>query len=572
MNDVKELYSIWLERATDDADVLRELKEMEGDEKKITDAFYKDLEFGTGGLRGVIGTGTNRMNIHTVRKASQGYASYLVKNFSDPSVAVAYDSRIKSDVFARAAAEVFAANGIKVYIYPELMPTPSLSFAVRYHKTSGGIVITASHNPSKYNGYKVYGSDGCQITNAAADAILSEIRDTDIFDGIKTLSFEKGLEDGIISWMGEETVGAFISAVSDQSLLKTGTFDKSVSIVYTPLYGAGLKCVTRCLAENGYTNIHIVEEQAAPNGNFPTCPYPNPEIREALTLGLAEAEKVKSDLLIATDPDSDRVGIAVKDKDGYKLITGNEVGLMLMQYISERRREIKTMPEKPVAVKTIVSADLTKAIAAEYGIELREVLTGFKYIGEQIGNLEKDGEADRYILGFEESYGYLTGSYVRDKDAVDGALMIADMFTYYRSKGLTLIEVLDGIYRKYGYSKNALTSYEFEGKEGFDKMQSIMALVRNCDRTSFAGYDLVSKGDYKAGTITYTDGRCEATNLPKSDVLKFCLSGNASFVVRPSGTEPKLKIYTSVSADDPSLLDGKTAELKGELEALFGLN
>ena len=512
------------------------------------------------------------MNIHTVRKASQGYASYLVKNFSAPSVAVAYDSRIKSDVFARAAAEVFAANGIKVYIYPELMPTPSLSFAVRYHKTSGGIVITASHNPSKYNGYKVYGSDGCQITNAAADAILSEIRDTDIFDGIKTLSFEKGLEDGIISWMGEETVGAFISAVSDQSLLKTGTFDKSVSIVYTPLYGAGLKCVTRCLAENGYTNIHIVEEQAAPNGNFPTCPYPNPEIREALTLGLAEAEKVKSDLLIATDPDSDRVGIAVKDKDGYKLITGNEVGLMLMQYISERRREIKTMPEKPVAVKTIVSADLTKAIAAEYGIELREVLTGFKYIGEQIGNLEKDGEADRYILGFEESYGYLTGSYVRDKDAVDGALMIADMFTYYRSKGLTLIEVLDGIYRKYGYSKNALTSYEFEGKEGFDKMQSIMALVRNCDRTSFAGYDLVSKGDYKAGTIVYADGKSEPTNLPKSDVLKFCLSGNASFVVRPSGTEPKLKIYTSVSADDPALLDGKTAELKGELEALFGLN
>ena len=572
MNDVKALYAIWLERATDDADVLRELKEMAGDEKKITDAFYKDLEFGTGGLRGVIGAGTNRMNIHTVRKASQGYASYLVKNFSAPSVAVAYDSRIKSDVFARAAAEVFAANGIKVYIYPELMPTPSLSFAVRYHKTSGGIVITASHNPSKYNGYKVYGSDGCQITNTAADAILSEIRDTDIFDGIKTLSFEKGLEDGIISWMGEETVGAFISAVSDQSLLKTGTFDKSVSIVYTPLYGAGLKCVTRCLAENGYTNIHIVEEQAAPNGNFPTCPYPNPEIREALTLGLAEAEKVKSDLLIATDPDSDRVGIAVNDKDGYKLITGNEVGLMLMQYISERRCEIKTMPEKPVAVKTIVSADLTKAIAAEYGIELREVLTGFKYIGEQIGNLEKDGEADRYILGFEESYGYLTGSYVRDKDAVDGALMIADMFTYYRSKGLTLIEVLDGIYRKYGYSKNALTSYEFEGKEGFDKMQSIMALVRNCDRTSFAGYDLVSKGDYKTGTITYTDGRCEATNLPKSDVLKFCLSGNASFVVRPSGTEPKLKIYTSVSADDPSLLDGKTAELKGELEALFGLN
>ena len=571
MNDVKELYSLWCKKAVDDVDIVNELQKIKNDEKAIQDAFYRDLEFGTGGLRGVIGAGTNRMNIHTVRKASQGYATYLVKNFTSPSVAIAYDSRIKSDVFAAAAAEVFAANGIKVFIYPELMPTPSLSFAVRFHKTSGGVVVTASHNPSKYNGYKVYGSDGCQITNVAADAILAEINSTDIFNDIKRIDFEEGLKSNAIQYMGEETVSAYINAVSKQSLLTKGDFDKSVKIVYTPLYGAGLKCVTRCLSENGYTNIHIVEEQAKPNGNFPTCPYPNPEIREALTLGLEEAAKVSSDLLIATDPDSDRVGIAVKDGENYKLITGNEVGMMLLEYIATRRTELGVMPKNPVAVKTIVSADLTKAIAKEYGIELREVLTGFKYIGEQIGNLEKDGEEDRYILGFEESYGYLTGGYVRDKDAVDGALMIADMYTYYRSKGLSLIDVLNNLYKKYGYSKNALTSYEFEGKEGFDKMQEIMAKVRECDKTSFAGYALVSKGDYKLGSIKYVCGKTEPTNLPKSDVLKFCLSDNASFVVRPSGTEPKLKIYTSVSASDPRLLDEKTKEMKKELEELFGL-
>lgn len=571
MNDVKELYSLWCKKAVDDVDIVNELQKIKNDEKAIQDAFYRDLEFGTGGLRGVIGAGTNRMNIHTVRKASQGYATYLVKNFTSPSVAIAYDSRIKSDVFAAAAAEVFAANGIKVFIYPELMPTPSLSFAVRFHKTSGGVVVTASHNPSKYNGYKVYGSDGCQITNVAADAILAEINSTDIFNDIKRIDFEEGLKSNAIQYMGEETVSAYINAVSKQSLLTKGDFDKSVKIVYTPLYGAGLKCVTRCLSENGYTNIHIVEEQAKPNGNFPTCPYPNPEIREALTLGLEEAAKVSSDLLIATDPDSDRVGIAVRDGESYKLITGNEVGMMLLEYIATRRTELGVMPKNPVAVKTIVSADLTKAIAKEYGIELREVLTGFKYIGEQIGNLEKDGEEDRYILGFEESYGYLTGGYVRDKDAVDGALMIADMYTYYRSKGLSLIDVLNNLYKKYGYSKNALTSYEFEGKEGFDKMQEIMAKVRECDKTSFAGYALVSKGDYKLGSIKYVCGKTEPTNLPKSDVLKFCLSDNASFVVRPSGTEPKLKIYTSVSASDPRLLDEKTKEMKKELEELFGL-
>lgn len=571
MNDVKELYSLWCKKAVDDVDIVNELQKIKNDEKAIQDAFYRDLEFGTGGLRGVIGAGTNRMNIHTVRKASQGYATYLVKNFTSPSVAIAYDSRIKSDVFAAAAAEVFAANGIKVFIYPELMPTPSLSFAVRFHKTSGGVVVTASHNPSKYNGYKVYGSDGCQITNVAADAILAEINSTDIFNDIKRIDFEEGLKSNAIQYMGEETVSAYINAVSKQSLLTKGDFDKSVKIVYTPLYGAGLKCVTRCLSENGYTNIQIVEEQAKPNGNFPTCPYPNPEIREALTLGLEEAAKVSSDLLIATDPDSDRVGIAVRDGENYKLITGNEVGMMLLEYIATRRTELGVMPKNPVAVKTIVSADLTKAIAKEYGIELREVLTGFKYIGEQIGNLEKDGEEDRYILGFEESYGYLTGGYVRDKDAVDGALMIADMYTYYRSKGLSLIDVLNNLYKKYGYSKNALTSYEFEGKEGFDKMQEIMAKVRECDKTSFAGYALVSKGDYKLGSIKYVCGKTEPTNLPKSDVLKFCLSDNASFVVRPSGTEPKLKIYTSVSASDPRLLDEKTKEMKKELEELFGL-
>ena len=417
-------YAEWLGNELYDSDLKAELEAIKGDAERINDAFYRDLEFGTGGLRGVIGAGTNRMNVMTVAKASQGYADYLNAEFRNPSVAIAHDSRIKSDLFSETAASVFAANGIKVHMYRTLMPTPSLSFAVRHLSCSGGIVVTASHNPAKYNGYKVYGPDGCQITTKAAEAIQKAINGIDIFKGIKRMPFEEGLKSGQIEWIGEETVNAFIDAVSDQSLLKDNDGDKNLSIVYTPLNGAGLKCVTSCLKKNGYTNIHVVKEQENPDGNFPTCPYPNPEIREALELGLRDVKATGSDILIATDPDSDRVGIAVPNKEGdYTLLTGNETGVLLLNWIATRRKELGLMPERPVAVKTIVTTDMASRIAESYGIEMREVLTGFKYIGEQIGLLEKDGEESRYIFGFEESYGYLTGSYVRDKDAIIGSML-----------------------------------------------------------------------------------------------------------------------------------------------------
>lgn len=536
---IEILYQEWKEKELEDSSLTEELLSIEGNDSEILDRFYRSLAFGTGGLRGVIGAGTNRMNIYTVAKASQGYSNYLNKHFDQPSVAVAYDSRIKSDVFARKAAEVFAANGIRVHIYPELMPTPSLSFAVRHLHCSGGIVVTASHNPSKYNGYKVYGSDGCQITTEAAAEILDEIEALDIFTDVKTVSFETACSEGIISYIGDETVTAFIDAVSSQSLCGEGV-DKNVSIVYTPLNGAGLYCVKRVLKENGFTNVSVVAEQEKPDGNFPTCPYPNPEIKEALALGLRDAKKLGSDLLLATDPDCDRVGIAVRHGEEYVLLSGNEVGMLLLDYICKRRIAQGSMPEKPVLVKTIVTIDMAKRIAEDYGVQVIDVLTGFKFIGEQIGLLEAKGEEKRYILGFEESYGYLTGSYVRDKDAVDGSLMICEMFAYYKTQGLGLLDVLGGLYEKYGYCLNTLHSYTFEGAEGFQKMQDIMSGFREDALAEVAGRKVVEARDYALGL----------EGLPKSDVLKYMMEGNASVVVRPSGTEPKLKLYFSVSAEN----------------------
>ena len=569
---VLEKYELWCKRATEDKDLVDELNRIKDDGKALEDAFYKDLEFGTGGLRGVIGAGTNRMNIYTVRKASQGYSDYLNANFKSPSVAIAYDSRIKSDLFSKAAAEVFSANGIKVLIYPKLMPTPALSFAVRHHGTSGGIVVTASHNPAKYNGYKVYGADGCQITTESAKEILKCINEIDIFDGVKTMDFEEGIRNRSIEYIPSSTADAFIEAVSNESLIKDGGFDKSVSIVYTPLHGAGLECVTSCLKKNGYTDIKVVEEQAAPDGNFPTCPYPNPEIREALELGLKKCRETRSDLLIATDPDSDRVGIAVRNEmDEYVLLSGNEVGMLLLSYIAERRQELGIMPENPIMVKTIVTIDLAKRIAASYNIETREVLTGFKFIGEQIGLLEKEGHPERYILGFEESYGYLSGSYVRDKDAVDGALMIADMFVYFRSKGMSLLQRLEKIYSEFGYCLNTLHNYEFEGLKGFETMQSVMKRLRNLKIDSILGRHIESIGDYKLGLIHTRDCTDIPTGLPSSDVLKFVLEEGISFVVRPSGTEPKLKLYLSVSAPTKEEAVRIESMLKSEIEDLMGI-
>ena len=535
---IKKEYERWLTNVTADSDVACELKTM--DDVKVEDAFYRNLAFGTGGLRGVIGAGTNRMNIYTVAKASQGLADYLNKNFSDPSIAIGYDSRIKSDVFAKVAADVFAANGVKVNIWPVLMPVSTVSFAVRYLHASAGVMITASHNPSKYNGYKVYGEDGCQITTEAANEILAEIEKLDIFADVKHSDFESCIANGNIQYIPDEVYTAFVNEIKNQSVLFGEEVNKDVAIVYSPLNGTGLKPVTRTLKEMGYTNITVVAEQEQPDGNFPTCPYPNPEIKEAMGLGIEYAKKCNADLLLATDPDCDRVGIAVKNKTGeYELLTGNQTGMLLLDYICSQRQRHGKMPVDPVMVKTIVTMDMGEQIASHYGLRTINVLTGFKFIGEQIGKLEQQGKAESYVFGFEESYGYLTGSYVRDKDGVDGAYMICEMFSYYAARGISLLEKLEELYKTYGYCLNSLHSYEFDGSAGFAKMQRIMQSLRG-DVREFGGTKVVKLLDYAPGL----DG------LPKSDVLKFLLEDNCSIVVRPSGTEPKLKVYVSVSAED----------------------
>ncbi len=538
MKDTEALYQRWIKEA--DASLQAELAAM--DEKAREDAFYRDLAFGTGGLRGVIGAGTNRMNVHTVAKASQGLADYVIKRFPEGKrkIAVSYDSRILSDEFAKVACGVFAANGIQALIYPQLMPTPCLSFAVRALGCAAGIMVTASHNPAKYNGYKVYGADVCQITTEAAADILSEIEKLDVFSDIRSVSFEAGLSQGLIAYIPEQVYTDFVEEVKKQSLLGGDTVDKRVAIVYSPLNGTGLKPVLRTLRESGYENVTVVKEQEQPDGHFPTCPYPNPEIREAMQLGLEYAAKLNADLLLATDPDCDRCGIAVRNEKGeYELLSGNETGLLLLDYICSRRLALGRMPEKPVLVKTIVTTDMAERIAAHYGVETRNVLTGFKFIGETIGRLEAEGRPDRYIFGFEESYGYLSGTYVRDKDAVNAAFLICEMFAWYRQQGISLLEKLNALYGEYGYCLNTLHSYEFEGAAGFEKMQKIMRSFR-VGLSELGGRKIEALLDYAPGL----DG------LPKSDVLKFRLSGGASAVVRPSGTEPKLKIYISVSAKD----------------------
>ena len=552
--ELKNEHIRWLKCTAHNEDISTELKGL--NEDGITDGFYRDLAFGTGGLRGVIGAGTNRMNVFTVAKASQGLANYVNKYFSDsPSIAIAYDSRIKSDLFSETAAGVFAANGIKAYIYPELMPTPCLSYAVRALGCSAGIVITASHNPSKYNGYKVYGLDGCQITTEAAAAILAEINKLDIFDDVKSMSFEGAIHECLIEYIGEEVNTAFIEEVKGQSVLFGDEINRDVAIVYSPLNGTGLKPVTRALQESGFTNITVVAEQEKPDGNFPTCPYPNPEIREAMELGLQYCEKTGADLLLATDPDADRCGIAVRDGSEYRLITGNEVGLLLLDYICSQRKKHGKMPDHPVFVKTIVTMDLAEKIAAHYGVETVNVLTGFKFIGEVIGRLEAAGRESDYICGFEESYGYLTGTYVRDKDAVNAAFMICEMFAYYKTRGISLLDKLSEIYTTYGYCMNTLHSYQFEGASGMLKMQEIMGHFRE---------EVNTIGRLKVeNTLDYSQG---LDGLPKSDVIKYLLEGGSSVVIRPSGTEPKLKTYISVIGNDRASAEIIEAEIKNTLE------
>ena len=536
--DIRREYDRWIVNATADDDIVAELKTM--DDREIEDAFYRDLTFGTGGLRGVIGAGTNRINVYTIAKASQGLSNYLRKNFVEPSIVLGYDSRIKSDVFAKVAASVFAVNGIKVNIWPVLMPVPTVSFATRYLHASAGIMVTASHNPSQYNGYKVYGADGCQITTEAANEILTEIEKLDIFLDVKTSIFEANVAKGNIQYISDDVYTAFVEQVKRQSVLFGEKVNKDIAIIYSPLNGTGLNPVIRTLQETGYTNITVVKEQECPDGKFPTCPYPNPEVKEAMRLGMEYARKYNADLLLATDPDCDRVGIAVKNKKGeYKLLTGNQTGLLLLDYICSQRIKHGKMPTDPVIIKTIVTADMGEQIASHYGLRTINVLTGFKFIGEQIGKLEQENKAESYVFGFEESYGYLAGSYVRDKDGVVGSYMICEMFSYYATKGISLLDKLDELYKTYGYCLNTLHSYEFDGCIGFTKMLSIMQIFRTGIK-EFGNKKVVKLLDYAPGL----------NDLPKSNVLKFLLEDNCSIVVRPSGTEPKLKIYISVSAEN----------------------
>ncbi len=547
--DYRKEYERWLAEVSD-SELLDELKSMT--DAEIEDAFYRHLAFGTGGLRGTIGAGTNRMNTFVVARASVGLARYIGRG---GSVVIGYDSRLKSDVFARTAACVFAACGVKVHIWPELLPVPTVSYAVRKLGASAGVMITASHNPAQYNGYKVYGPDGCQITTEAAAAILAEINRLDLFRDVRLIPFEQGLKDGSISYIDESVLTAFLGEIKNQSVLYGDEIDRNVAIVYTPLNGTGLKPVTRALSEAGFGNITVVEEQRDPDGHFPTCSYPNPEIREAMELGLQYCRRTGADLLLATDPDCDRCGIAVRAPDGsYQLLSGNEVGLLLLDYICAQRTKHGKMPAHPTFVKTIVTMDLAEKIADHYNVKTVNVLTGFKFIGEVIGKMEDERD---YICGFEESYGYLTGSYVRDKDGVNAAFMIAEMFAFYKTRGVSLLEKLSELYAQYGYCLNTLHSHTFPGSAGMQKMGEIMADFRR---------GLESVGGVK---VTRTEDYSEGLNgLPKSDVLKFYLD-TGSVVVRPSGTEPKLKTYISVTAENRAQAEEIEKRIAADLERRF---
>lgn len=557
---VNEKYQLWCEKAVGDPDLVKELDSIKDDEAAISDAFYKDLEFGTGGLRGVIGAGTNRMNIYTVGKASQGLAAYVNSVKQNGKIAVAYDSRIKSELFARTAASVFAANGIKVYIYKELMPTPMLSYAVRRLGCDAGVVVTASHNPAKYNGYKAYGSDGCQLGLEAADYVLSIMNKVDIFDEVKTVDFDTAVKNGNIEFIGDDVIEDYLNCVLACRVAPEADV-KSLKVIYTPLHGSGNKPVRSILSKIGVENVTVVPEQEMPNGNFPTAPYPNPEIRQAFECALKLAETVKPDLLLATDPDCDRVGIAVNTGDDYKLLSGNDVGALLLDFVLSRRKANGTLPEKPIAVKTIVTTELCRKIAADYGCELRDVLTGFKFIGEQITNLEEKGEENRFVFGFEESYGYLGGTYVRDKDAVIASMLICEMVAFYKAKGLLLTDVLDGLYKKYGYYFCSQKSFTCEGESGMKRIAEIMDTLRRDTPAEIAGEKVVKADDYeKSVSRNLKNGTESKITLPVSNVLCYYMADGSSLIVRPSGTEPKIKLYIgSVGVTEEDAIAKRTA-------------
>lgn len=539
-----KLYSVWCERATNDPDLISELKSMESDENAIKEAFFKNLEFGTGGLRGIIGAGTNRMNIYTVGKATQGLSTYINSINKNGKVAIAYDSRIKSELFAKTAAEIFAANGIHVYIYNELMPTPMLSFAVRYYGCDAGIVITASHNPSKYNGYKAYGSDGCQLNLEASEYVLNIMNQIDIFDGVKKTSFDEAVKNGNIEFIGQDTINAYLENVKNCSVLSNSDCVKDLSVIYTPLHGSGNKPVRAILDKIGVKNITVVKEQEMPDGNFPTAPYPNPEIKQPFEIALKMAQDINPDILLATDPDCDRVGIAVRHNGEYKLLTGNDVGALLIDFVLSQRKLNGTLPQKPIAVKTIVTTELCQKICDKYDCELINVLTGFKFIGEQIGLLENKGEVNRYIFGFEESYGYLAGSYVRDKDAVVASMLICEMAAFYKSQGITLVDKLNSLFDAYGYYICSQSSFAFEGISGMEKMSKIMLSLRENSPASMCGSKTVLTEDYLTSEKKDLIGNSSfKITLPKSDVISFTFENGCKIIIRPSGTEPKIKVY-----------------------------
>lgn len=571
--DIKQIYNDWLSNATEDKDLIAELENIKDDETEIYERFYTSLKFGTAGLRGIIGAGTNRMNIYVVRQATQGLANYILAKYGKGSVAISHDSRIKADLFMIEAARVLAANGIKVFITSELQPTPVLSYLVRYFKCQAGIMVTASHNPAAYNGYKAYGEDGCQMTDDAANAVYDEITKLDYFNDVKIADFDDAVKSNMIEYVDDSVYDSYLEKVMEQQVNPGICADADLKVVYTPLNGTGNKLVRKVLDKIGVKSVSIVKEQELPDGNFTTCPYPNPEIKEALQKGLELCEKEQPDLLLATDPDADRVGIAVKDYDGsYRLITGNENGVMLTNYILSCKKENGVLPENPVVVKTIVTTKLINQLCDKYGCELKNVLTGFKYIGEVILNLEKKNEENRYLFGFEESYGYLSGTYVRDKDAVVASMLVCEMAAYYKKQGRSLAEVIDGLYEEFGYYLNQTYSYEFSGAAGMQKMADMMSDVRKNLPDEIAGYkvekvcDYLLKKEKDLATGEETD-----IDLPQSNVIALNLSDNNTVIIRPSGTEPKIKLYITAVGKDKENAESVCKKLVVSAQEILGL-
>lgn len=549
--DINALYNEWLEKATGDPDLKAELESIKGNDDEILDRFYRSLEFGTAGLRGVIGAGTSRMNIYTVGRATQGLADYLNANYDNPSVAIGYDSRIKSDLFSKEAASVLAANGVKVYIYDELEPTPCLSYAIRYYHTQSGIIITASHNPAKYNGYKCYNPNGYQMTDEEAAEAYEYIQKVDYFTGIKKVDFDDAVNAGKIEFIGEKVINSFLDEVQKQCINPEIVKNADLKVIYTPLNGTGNKPVRAILDRIGVKSVYVVPEQEYPDGNFPTCPFPNPEIKQVFEIGLEMNRKIGADILLATDPDCDRVGIAVPDKTGeLVLMSGNEVGAMLLNYILSQRLEKGTLPKSAIAVKSFVSTDLAEVIAKKYNCTFKNLLTGFKYIGELITNLEKEGRASDFVMGFEESYGYLAGTHARDKDAVVASMLICEMAAYYKTKNMNLVDVMNSLYDKFGYYCNEVKSYTFEGAQGMEKMAQIMDTLRQNPPKTIGDFIVTAVSDYKTSKTTFTDGKEEKIELPKSNVLAFALENGNKVIVRPSGTEPKIKAYLTAIGND----------------------